>query len=227
MNYASSSTNPTLHRCIISVCDACGDFIEYWGFKSIHGRIWAYLAISTKPLSQRELADALEMSKGSISVAVNELIEYGLVRLSSAHRHAPCEAVMDVWPVIVGVLRTREWILLESARVALEGALFELQRHAHISTPDAQLRPHAQDAESRSVEGDLTGGIHEAQSHPHESFSEERVRLLLQMTEWAQSVLKLIMSARIPRSQERWGAWMGRAVKLGQSLRGLLGGSDD
>ena len=50
-------TSPTslLERRIVSVCDACGDFIEYWGFKSIHGRVWAYLTISARPLSQTEI----------------------------------------------------------------------------------------------------------------------------------------------------------------------------
>lgn len=212
MNRAANteSGSPSLQRCVISVCDACGDFIEYWGFKAIHGRIWAYLAISTRPLSQRELVEALGMSKGSISVAVKELIDYGLVKPSTDHHHAPYEAVMDVWPVIVGVLREREWMLLETSRLALEGALNELQRIAS-PTQHAANGQHRQQGEEGS----------------EYQFDADRLRLLLQMTEWAQGVLKLIINARIPRSPERWGSWMGRAVKLGQSLRGLLGGGED
>ena len=34
-----------LDRRVLEVCDAIGEFIEYWGFKSIHGRVWAMLAL--------------------------------------------------------------------------------------------------------------------------------------------------------------------------------------
>ena len=202
-----------LQRSMLSVCDACGDFIEYWGFKAIHGRIWAYLAISSQPRSQKELAEALGMSKGSISIAINELTDYGLVKPSADYRHAPYEAVMDVWPIISGVLREREWMLLETARLTLEGALTELER---VQVAATRLRGGATPEQKNSLSG-----------HSGLQFNAGRVRILLQMTEWAQSILKLIINARIPRAPERWGAWMGRAVKWSHSLKGLLGNSEE
>ena len=204
-----------LHRRMVSVCDACGDFIEYWGFKSIHGRIWAYLAISHQPLSQKQLAEALEMSKGSISIAMNELLEYGLVKPSANFRHAPYEAVMDVWPIISGVLREREWMLLETARITLEGAITELER--------VHLERQREEVDDNETTEQKRGRL----SNPEVTFNIDRLRILLQMTEWAQSILKLIINARIPRAPERWGAWMGRAVKWRQSLKSLLGNSEE
>ena len=210
---ASFKSHRALHRSVLSVCDACGDFIEYWGFKSIHGRIWAYLAISSRPLSQKDLAEARSMSKGSISIAMNELIAYGLVKPSAEYRHAPYEAVMDVWPIISGVLREREWMLLETARLTLEGAITELER--------VQL-----DDTKRNLNTD-TEQVTRSNSDSEDHFNADRLRMLLQMTEWAQSILKLVINARIPRAPERWGAWMNKAVKWSHSLKSILGNSEE
>src|SRR6185503_3418789 len=62
-----------------------------------------------------------------VSGAVAELEERGLVRAVSGHRNAPYEAVVDIWPTVSEVLREREWMLIEAARLALEGALEELE----------------------------------------------------------------------------------------------------
>jgi DNA-binding transcriptional regulator GbsR (MarR family) len=109
------------------VCEAVGEFIAYWGFKAIHGRIWTLLALRREPMSQVEVADFLQVSRSLVSGAMSELVEHGLVRPLSEHRNAPYEAVVDIWPTISDVLRDREWMLIETARLALEGALEELE----------------------------------------------------------------------------------------------------
>lgn len=195
----STASLSLLERRVVSVCDACGDFIEYWGFKSIHGRVWAYLTISSRPLSQTEIARALNVSRASICIAISELSEYGLVKPSSHLRHAPYEAVVDVWPVISNVLREREWMLLETARVALEGALNELER-INAEQPKDEVA---------------------------QNYNLARLKMLLQMTEWAQGVLKLIINAKLPRATDRWGAWMNKAMTWSYSLKGMLGREDD
>ena len=116
-----------LTRCVLQVCDAAGTFIEYWGFKAIHGRIWTLLALRGSPMSQVEIADLLDVSRSLVSGAVSELAARGLVRPTGSHRTAPYEAIMDVWPTISDVLRSREWMLLESARMALDGAIEEAE----------------------------------------------------------------------------------------------------
>ncbi|MCA9561053.1 MAG: MarR family transcriptional regulator [Myxococcales bacterium] len=114
-------------RRVVQVCDASGRFIEYWGFKAIHGRVWTLVALRAAPLSQTEIATTLGVSRSLVSGAVAELVDYGLLRAVGTHRNAPYEAVMDFWPTIADVLRTREWMLLEGARVALEGAIDEAE----------------------------------------------------------------------------------------------------
>lgn len=117
-----------LERRIVRVCDAIGAFIEYWGFKAIHGRIWTLLALSRRPLAQTEVARMLGVSRSLVSGAMSELMGYGLVRPVDDSRKAPYEAVLDVWPTISDVLRSREWMLIEGIRQNLDAAIVEAER---------------------------------------------------------------------------------------------------
>lgn len=116
-----------LRRRVLQVCNASGTLVEYWGFKSIIGRVWTLLALTRAPLAQTEIADQLGVSRSLVSGAISELTDLGLVEATEEHRNAPYRAVMDVWPIISDVLRSREWMLLESTRLALEAALEETQ----------------------------------------------------------------------------------------------------
>jgi DNA-binding transcriptional regulator GbsR (MarR family) len=129
VNYPKSMSggaeSERLERQILAVCDAAGGLVEYWGFKSILGRTWALLAVRQEPLAQARIAEMLGVSRSLVNGAITELAGYGVVRSVGEHRNAPYEAVLDVWPAISSVLRQREWMLLESFRLALEGALDE------------------------------------------------------------------------------------------------------
>lgn len=116
-----------LDRRVLAVCDRVGEFIEYWGFKGVQGRIWTLLALSAHPRSQQDVARALGVSKALVSSTMAELERLGLVAQSGPHRTAPYAATTDVWPVISDVLRGREWMLLERARLALEAAAEEMR----------------------------------------------------------------------------------------------------
>ena len=41
-----------LSQRVLAVADAVGAFIEAWGFKAIHGRIWTLLALRKEPINQ-------------------------------------------------------------------------------------------------------------------------------------------------------------------------------
>ena len=112
---------------VLQVCDAVGSFIAWWGFKAIHGRIWTVLALSKSPLSQAQISRTLSVSRALTSGAVRELEGYGLVRTVGTGRLAPYEAVIDVWPVISNIMRQREWMMMETARMSLEAALEEAE----------------------------------------------------------------------------------------------------
>jgi len=128
LEWVTDPVNERLTRRVLRVGDAVGRFIEYWGFKTIHGRVWVLLALHKEPLAQTEIAQILEVSRSLISGAVSDLMAHGLVRPVGDHRNAPYEAMIDFWPTIADVLRGREWMLLESAKVALEGAVQEAER---------------------------------------------------------------------------------------------------
>jgi DNA-binding transcriptional regulator GbsR (MarR family) len=124
---SDSRSDDNLTRRLLKVCEAVGLFIEYWGFNAIHGRVWTLLALRREPMNQVDVAEMLGVSRSLISGAIAELHEFGLVRPVSDHRNAPWEAVIDVWPAISDILRSREWMLLEGARNALEAAIEEAQ----------------------------------------------------------------------------------------------------
>ena len=112
-----------LHRRVMEVADAIGDFIAYWGFKSIHGRVWTVIALRAEPTTQSQVCQILGASRASVSTVVAELVGHGLLRAVDDRRNAPYVAVFDFWPVVADVLRKREWLLLERARLALEAAV--------------------------------------------------------------------------------------------------------
>lgn len=114
---------------ILDVCDGTGDFIEWWGFRAIHGRVWTLLALMGRPLSQTDIAVLLDVSRSLVHGAVQELEEWGLVQRAGNHRRAPIVAVTEVLPIITHVLRTREWMMIERVRVALEAASQEADLH--------------------------------------------------------------------------------------------------
>ncbi|MCK6573962.1 MarR family transcriptional regulator [Myxococcota bacterium] len=183
-----------LTRAVLQVAHAAGAFIEYWGFKAIHGRIWTLLALHKEPLPQSEIADLLGVSRSLVSTAIAELTEYGLVRAVDEHRNAPYEAVIDIWPTIADVLRSREWMLLEGARVALEAAIEEAEIAATAPVPGEPLR-----------------------------WDVDRLRMLLSLTEMAQGFLKMVIALRMPRAPDNLGGWLGRAQSLVARLRGGVG----
>lgn len=126
VGYPPTQQAERLDRRIRAVTERVGAFIEYWGFKAILGRIWTLLALRREPMSQVEIAEFFGVSRSLVSGAVADLSARGLVRAVSDHRNAPYQAVVDIWPTISDVLRSREWMLIESARLALEAALDEM-----------------------------------------------------------------------------------------------------
>lgn len=100
--------------------EVVGKFIEYWGFKKIHGRIWAHLYTSQRALDSIELMRRLRVSKGLMSIALRDLIEHKVVEVAHIGRHGTSfySANPDLVGVITNVLRTREAVMLGSAKHA-------------------------------------------------------------------------------------------------------------
>jgi DNA-binding transcriptional regulator GbsR (MarR family) len=97
------------------LAEQIGNFIEYWGFKKIHGQIWTHIYLSPKPLSALELIDRLNVSKAFVSLAMKDLISYRLIFQTEAslkHKNKFFTANHDVFEAIKQVLETREMHLM-------------------------------------------------------------------------------------------------------------------
>lgn len=127
MPNSAQSSDDLLSQRVSAVCDAVGDFIAYWGFRQIHGRVWTYLALRKVPVSQSEVARTLGVSRALVHSAIHELNNLGLVLPVGEGRTARWQARIDVWPVITDVLRDREWQLIDTARLSLEACIEEAE----------------------------------------------------------------------------------------------------
>jgi HTH-type transcriptional regulator, glycine betaine synthesis regulator len=70
---------PENFRELLETADLIGDFIEYWGFKKVQGRIWASLFLMSEPLNTRQLMELLNISSFLVSISVAELMKYGVI----------------------------------------------------------------------------------------------------------------------------------------------------
>ncbi len=87
-----------------------GDFICYWGFKKIHGRLWTHLYLSEEGLDAGQLMQRLKVSKALISLSINDLLRNNVILESkkSARGTQTYVANPNVLDVILNILRRRE-----------------------------------------------------------------------------------------------------------------------
>jgi DNA-binding transcriptional regulator GbsR (MarR family) len=121
-----------------NVAEQIGEFIHYWGFKRIHGRIWSHLFLSKRPLDASDLVTQLRISKALVSISLRELMEYDVVRdVGKSERGTNLYSVnSDLLGVVSTVLREREKRLLariEGAQAALDRVSAEDKTAAGLS----------------------------------------------------------------------------------------------
>jgi DNA-binding transcriptional regulator GbsR (MarR family) len=99
-----------------------GEFIHYWGFKRVHGRIWTHLFLAEAPLDASDLVQQLGISKALVSISLRELLEYEVIQevgkspeATNLYRTNP-----DILSVIMSVLRGREKRMLARLQDAHE-----------------------------------------------------------------------------------------------------------
>ena len=98
------------------LAEKVGTFIEYWGFKRIHGMIWTHLYLSPRPVSAQELIARLKVSKALISLSMKDLMHYGLVLQTDESLNKKNKfyiANPDVFSAIRQVLVAREQEMLK------------------------------------------------------------------------------------------------------------------
>jgi DNA-binding transcriptional regulator GbsR (MarR family) len=90
--------------------DALGRQSAFWGVGKVTGQLYAVLYLAEEPVSLGELAAALGVSKGNVSVAMKTLAQLGMVRRSvrPGDRRVFFAAEPDFWLVARRVLERRQ-----------------------------------------------------------------------------------------------------------------------
>ena len=107
------------------LAERIGDFVAYWGFKKIHGKIWTHLFTAKDPLDAAGLIRRLKISKALVSLTLKDLLHYRVVfEVGKSERGTILyRANQEVVEVIVNVLRQREKLLLKQIHSAHEKVL--------------------------------------------------------------------------------------------------------
>ena len=105
-----------------SLSEQIGEFIQYWGFKRIHGRIWTHLFLSEEPLDATELRVRLKVSKALISMSIGDLLEYEVVEEMGKSERGTLlyRANPNVTDVVLNVLRRRERKMIAQIEAAFK-----------------------------------------------------------------------------------------------------------
>ena len=130
----------------LAVSDVVGRLIEFWGFKRNMGRIWAVLYLSPEPLSAEDLQQALKLSSGAVSMTVNELLRWGVVRKVwlQGERKDFYAAEVQLWKMISRVFNEREKAEVNAAVEAFEEALEEVSKLRTSGDPKTRERAELQ-----------------------------------------------------------------------------------
>lgn len=93
-----------------------GEFIQYWGFKEIHGQIWAHVWLAKVPIDATTLVKRLGVSKALVSLAIKDLVQFDVIKILSEGDRRKMRLVpnMDVYTVITNVLKQRESRMLDN-----------------------------------------------------------------------------------------------------------------
>lgn len=129
-----------------AVSDVVGRLIEFWGFKRNMGRIWTVLYLSPEPLSAEDLRVALRLSSGAVSMTVNDLLRWGVVRKVwvQGERKDFYTAEVQLWRMISRVFNEREKSEIVLAIESFEEALVEVSKLRHSSDPKMRARAELQ-----------------------------------------------------------------------------------
>jgi HTH-type transcriptional regulator, glycine betaine synthesis regulator len=126
------------------VSDMVGRLIEFWGFKRNMGRVWAVLYLSPDPLTAQDLRTVLRLSSGAVSMILNDLSRWGVVRKVwiQGDRRDHFAAEVQLWRMISRVLSERENTEIIVFMEACEEAMRSLE--AKLTGSDARDRTKAQ-----------------------------------------------------------------------------------
>lgn len=87
-----------------------GAFGTHWGINRTMAQIHALLLITADPLTQDDIMEELNISRGNTNMNIRELINWGLVEriLLSGERKEYFSAEKDIWKVVKQIVKERK-----------------------------------------------------------------------------------------------------------------------
>ncbi|HNP54040.1 MAG TPA: MarR family transcriptional regulator [Ferruginibacter sp.] len=87
-----------------------GAFGSHWGINRTMAQIHALLLISAQPLTQDEIMETLQISRGNVNMNIRELISWNLVerQILPGERKEYFSAEKDIWKVATLIMKERK-----------------------------------------------------------------------------------------------------------------------
>lgn len=87
-----------------------GAFGTHWGINRTMAQIHALLLVSPDPLTQDDMMEELNISRGNVNMNIRELINWGLVErvLLTGERKEYFSAEKDIWKVVKQIVKERK-----------------------------------------------------------------------------------------------------------------------
>lgn len=87
-----------------------GAFGTHWGINRTMAQIHALLLVSPDPMTQDEMMEELNISRGNVNMNIRELINWGLVDrvIVPGERKEYFEAEKDIWKVVRQIVKERK-----------------------------------------------------------------------------------------------------------------------
>lgn len=130
-----------MHESLIGVQDSTvaglGRLAGFFGFSDVMGRLYGILLLSPEPMSLDDLAEGLQISKGSVSMNMRSLERWGMAKevWVRGERKKFYMAESDLWTVIRNVLSGREMREVQLALEVLGDSVEQLKQAEDELTP--------------------------------------------------------------------------------------------
>jgi DNA-binding transcriptional regulator GbsR (MarR family) len=119
-----------------------GRLARFFGFSDVMGRLYGTLLLEPGPLSLDDLAEGLQISKGSVSMNMRALERWGMAKevWMRGERKKYYQAEPDFWTVIRNVLSGREMREVQVALEVLDESIVELKEaEGELSDEEKEL----------------------------------------------------------------------------------------
>ena len=123
MRKTTTTAKNNLPEVYVQVLKSVGLFMQYWGFKEVHGQVWTCIFLAEKPVDANHVISHLKLSKAAVSLAIKDLLDYKVIMevektMPSTRKYV---SNTDLANVILNVLRYREKEMLKKVVQAVRG----------------------------------------------------------------------------------------------------------